>query len=149
MPKLKSKQRRAQGMVEVIQPLFPRYLFVAPTNQGQSISPVRFTTGVSKLVRFHSDFEPVPQGMIEALQAREDPSFALCISQAGKPFREDGGLPNLVHGYSVSNWIHSVKLRCLTCPLTPTKGAAGTAVPALRSKGLFLVLVRCTDCYHG
>ena len=73
LPKLKTKKRRAQGMVEIIQPLFPRYLFVAPSNEDQSISPVRYTAGVSKLVRFNADFEPVPQGMIEALQAREDP----------------------------------------------------------------------------
>ncbi len=73
LPKLKTRRRRSQGMVEIIQPLFPRYLFVAPTNLEQSISPVRYTAGVSNLVRCSDDYVPVPQGMIEALQAREDP----------------------------------------------------------------------------
>ena len=73
LPMLRSRRRRAKGMVDVEEPLFPRYLFVAPSNPEQSISPVKYTAGVSNIVRFSGDFEPVPQGMIEALQAREDP----------------------------------------------------------------------------
>jgi transcriptional antiterminator RfaH len=73
LPKLKTRRRRSQGMVDVIQPLFPRYLFVALSDKEQSISPVQYTAGVSKMVRFSVDYVPVPQGIIEALQAREDP----------------------------------------------------------------------------
>ena len=73
LPKLKTRRRRSQGMVEIVQPLFPRYLFVSLTAKEQSIAPVRYTAGVSNLVRFSVDYVPVPQGMIEALQAREDP----------------------------------------------------------------------------
>jgi transcriptional antiterminator RfaH len=73
LPKLKTRRRRSKGMVEVIQPLFPRYLFVAARDKERSISPVGYTVGVSQLVRFSVDYVPVPQEMIEALQAREDP----------------------------------------------------------------------------
>ena len=73
LPKFKARRRRSQGMVDVVQPLFPRYLFVSVRDKEQSISPVQHTAGVSKLVRFNADYEPVPQGMIEALQARADP----------------------------------------------------------------------------
>ena len=73
LPKLKARRRRSQGMVDVIQPLFARYLFVALIAPGQSISPVQNTAGVSNLVRFSVGYAPVPQGLIEALQAREDP----------------------------------------------------------------------------
>ena len=73
LPKLKTRRRRSQGMVDIIQSLFPRYLFVSLTDKEQSIAPVRYTAGVSNLVRFSVDYVPVPQGMIEALQAREDP----------------------------------------------------------------------------
>ena len=70
LPMLRTRRRRAKGMVEIDEPLFPRYLFVAPTDQEQSISPVRYTAGVSKLVRFSAEFEPVPQSMIEATARR-------------------------------------------------------------------------------
>ncbi len=73
LPKLKLRRRRSQGMVEIVEPLFPRYLFVSVRDKEQSISPIRNTAGVSKLVRFSVDYVPVPQGMIEALRAREDP----------------------------------------------------------------------------
>ena len=51
LPRLKLRRRRSQGMVEVVQPLFPRYLFVAPASEQQSISPIGNTAGVSKIVR--------------------------------------------------------------------------------------------------
>ncbi len=73
LPKLAARRRRSQGMVNVVQPLFPRYLFVALTDNEQSISPVQSTAGVSNLVRFGIDYTVVRQYMIEALQAREDP----------------------------------------------------------------------------
>lgn len=73
LPKIKTRRRRSHGMVEIILPLFPRYLFVSLTDKQQSISPVRYTAGVSSLVRFSVEYVPLPHGMIEALQAREDP----------------------------------------------------------------------------
>ena len=73
LPKLKTRRRRSQGMVEIIEPLFPRYLFVASTHEEQSLSPVRSTAGVSNLVRFSVDYVPVPQGIVDALRAREAP----------------------------------------------------------------------------
>jgi transcriptional antiterminator RfaH len=73
LPKLKGRRRRAQGMVDVVQPLFPRYLFVAPGDEEQSITPVKYTAGVSKLVRFAIDYVPVPAGVVDALRACEDP----------------------------------------------------------------------------
>ena len=39
----------------------------------QSITPTRYTAGVSKLVRFGTDYAPVSRGLVEALKAREDP----------------------------------------------------------------------------
>lgn len=35
-----------------LEPMFPRYLFVRPAHEEQSITPVRSTLGVSTLVRF-------------------------------------------------------------------------------------------------
>lgn len=73
LPKLRIKRRRLGGMVEVEEPLFPRYLFVTPENREQSVSPARYTVGVQKVVRFGTDFLPVPQGVIDSLVSHEDP----------------------------------------------------------------------------
>ena len=72
LPKLKIRRRRAQGMVDVVQPLFPRYLFVSP-GDGQALAPIAYTVGVSKLVRFGSEYRPVSAGIVEALKSRADP----------------------------------------------------------------------------
>jgi transcriptional antiterminator RfaH len=72
LPKLKIRRRRAQGMVDVMQPLFPRYLFVSP-GDGQALAPIAYTVGVSKLVRFGSEYRPVSAGIVEALKSRADP----------------------------------------------------------------------------
>ena len=37
-------------------PMFPRYLFVRPSGQDQSISSIRSTIGIQQLVRFGTEF---------------------------------------------------------------------------------------------
>lgn len=72
LPKLEIRRRRARGMVDVVQPLFPRYLFVSPGG-GQPLAPIGHTAGVSKLVRFGSDYRPMSRGIVESLKSRADP----------------------------------------------------------------------------
>jgi transcriptional antiterminator RfaH len=48
LPMVRRVVRRKVGL----EPLFPRYLFLQPENDQQSLSPVRSTTGVSNLIRF-------------------------------------------------------------------------------------------------
>ena len=72
LPKLEIRRWKAQGMVDVVQPLFPRYLFVSPSDQ-QPLAPIGYTAGVSELVRFGTDYRPVSRGIVEALKSREDP----------------------------------------------------------------------------
>jgi transcriptional antiterminator RfaH len=96
LPKLKLRRRRSRGMVDVVQPLFPRYLFVAPGNEEQSIAPVRCTAGVTKLVRFGTEYLPVLGDVVDALQAREDPGtgchrLAAPNMRRGEPVRIQTG----------------------------------------------------------
>jgi transcriptional antiterminator RfaH len=45
--------KRIRGLVQVLlEPLFPRYVFVQPASAEQSLAPVRSTMGVSNIVRF-------------------------------------------------------------------------------------------------
>jgi transcriptional antiterminator RfaH len=73
LPKVRVKRRRSIGRVELEEPIFPRYLFVAQIDDDQSISPVLYTAGVQKLVRFGTDYLPVSDSVIAALKNREDP----------------------------------------------------------------------------
>lgn len=56
LPMYKKFRRTEQGPVSVFEPMFPRYIFFRPSHDGQSISTVRSTRGVTSLVRF--GFEP-------------------------------------------------------------------------------------------
>ncbi len=73
LPKVRLKRRRPGGMIEVEQPLFPRYLFVAVTSSEQSISPAQYTAGVQKLIRFGVEFLLVPEAVVKTLILHEDP----------------------------------------------------------------------------
>jgi len=72
LPRLKQRRRVRGRLAEVVQPLFPRYLFVAPGRPEQSVAPVDSTPGVQKLVRFGALYLPVGEDVIAALRARED-----------------------------------------------------------------------------
>jgi transcriptional antiterminator RfaH len=47
--------RRIVRRKESMEPLFPRYIFIRPSHDEQSLSPVRSTTGVSSIIRFGMD----------------------------------------------------------------------------------------------
>ena len=73
LPKLRVKRRRPGGKVDVEEPLFPRYLFAAPTQDDQSISPMQFTRGVQKIVRFGHIYLSASDDIVEAIKKKEDP----------------------------------------------------------------------------
>ena len=70
------EQLRRQGygveLPELIRPrkrweaLFPRYMFLQTSDAEQSIAPVRYTLGVSQLVRFGNKPATVPHEIVQA-----------------------------------------------------------------------------------
>lgn len=72
LPRLLTQRRRAGKWVNLIQPLFPRYLFLKPRDGEQSLSPVRSTLGVASLVGFGTQPALVPNDVIAGLRAQED-----------------------------------------------------------------------------
>ncbi len=72
LPRLKQARRRRGRWVGVVEPLFPRYLFVRLEMQRDNIAPIRSTKGVTGLVRFGLEPAPVPEGFVESLQAAAD-----------------------------------------------------------------------------
>lgn len=73
LPKIPSEKLRQGLLTVLIEPLFPRYLFIS-LGQGTSAkswAPIRSTKGVSRLVSFGSEPAKVSDELIELLQAQE------------------------------------------------------------------------------
>jgi transcriptional antiterminator RfaH len=68
LPELSRWVRHARGWQRSASALFPRYLFVRPAGPGQSISPVRSTAGVSRLVSFGQQLAQLPDQHLHALR---------------------------------------------------------------------------------
>lgn len=90
-------RRHARRTEAVLRPLFPRYLFVALDLERQRWRSVGGTRGVIHLVCQGERPAPVPAGVVEALQARADPSGAipldaLAVLEPGRPLRITAGV---------------------------------------------------------
>ena len=72
LPRVRETRRRAGQRIEVIAPLFPRYLFIHLDEQFDNWGPIRSTLGVVSLVRFGQVPARVPEELLEMLRRRED-----------------------------------------------------------------------------
>ena len=75
-------QKRTKTRQPAVEPLFPRYLFLRAVPSQQNLAPVRSTRGVVGLVRTGTRLVTVPEGIITALQARQDPETGLIALEA-------------------------------------------------------------------
>lgn len=73
LPRIRLSKRRRGKWTEIIEPLFPRYLFIHVNLGNTDISPVRSTFGVAQMVRFGDRLQPVPNEVIHYLISKEDP----------------------------------------------------------------------------
>ena len=72
-PDVVVKKRMKDKWVEVVEPLFPRYLFLRSDPTLRDMSPIRSTLGVSTLVRFGETPAIVPDEVISFLRNSENP----------------------------------------------------------------------------
>jgi len=77
LPLIQQPRRRRGCWVEVIEPLFPRYLFVSLQLGCDNIGPIRYTTGVRNLVRFTEEPAIVPDQVVESLKCAADRNTGL------------------------------------------------------------------------
>jgi transcriptional antiterminator RfaH len=77
LPLIQQPRRRRGQWIEVIEPLFPRYLFVRLRVGYDDIRPIHYTTGVHNLVCFTEEPAIVPDQIIESLRRTADPSTGL------------------------------------------------------------------------
>jgi len=72
-PKVLLRKRKRDKWTKVVEPLFPRYLFIQVDPDQHSLAPVRSTLGVAGLVRFGQLLQSVPDSVIEYLKQAENP----------------------------------------------------------------------------
>ena len=70
-------QRRNKKHQRIVEPLFPRYLFLKAIASHQNLAPVRSTTGVLSMVRFGIELAVVPESVINAIKACANPDTGL------------------------------------------------------------------------
>ena len=66
-PRLRMERPTKRGVVRVVEPLFPCYVFVR-CNIGDSLDSVRYVNGVSSLVHFGLRIPIVPDHVVEELR---------------------------------------------------------------------------------
>ena len=81
LPRLATQCRRAGKWTDSVEPLFPRYLFVSPSDERQSLAPVRSTLGVSELVKFGGQPATVAETVLNSLRGQHDPVTGACLSR--------------------------------------------------------------------
>lgn len=67
LPQIRAKKRVAGKLSAVVQPMFPRYLFVALCAGEDDFSKIRSTRGCVDLVKFGGKATPVPDDFMVAL----------------------------------------------------------------------------------
>ena len=72
LPRIRIRHRRRGQWLDVVEALFPRYVFIRIDPAQRSTAPVRSTRGAVGLVRFGGQPAVVPDAVIEALLQRED-----------------------------------------------------------------------------
>ncbi len=83
LPLMRQGRRRTGRRVSLIEPLFPRYLFIALDVERDNWAPIRSTFGVTSLVRFGLEPAVVPAGLVDALRRRDDPEGVQSFRFAG------------------------------------------------------------------
>jgi len=85
-PRYLKRRRHARKIETVAAPLFPRYLFVSVDMSVQRWRSIYSTVGVARLVSNGDEPAPVPDGVVEALQGREDTNGFITLEHR-PPFR--------------------------------------------------------------
>ena len=75
-------QRRSKKQQQIIEPLFPRYLFLKAIAEFQNLAPVRSTQGVISMVRFGTELAVIPEQIINDIKRRISPDTGLIKIQA-------------------------------------------------------------------
>jgi transcriptional antiterminator RfaH len=96
LPRYLKRRRHARRIDWVATPLFPRYLFIAMDLATARWRAIRSTIGIAGLVCHGDRPTPVPLGIVEALQAREDDKGVVTLPTA--PLFDKGDRVHITDG---------------------------------------------------
>ncbi len=72
LPMAKSRRRRNNRYIKIVEAFFPRYLFIYLSTKTDNWAPIRSTLGVSRLIQFGGIPAIAPAELIELLKNNED-----------------------------------------------------------------------------
>lgn len=96
LPRIRIKRHRSGRWLDVVEILFPRYLFIQVDTDTNSIAPVRSTRGVVGLVRTGHQPAVVADCVMDALRLRESADSGL--HQDSRPLFYSGEPVRLAQG---------------------------------------------------
>lgn len=129
LPMTLTRRRRKTRYEIVNAPLFPRYLFIQLCPESDDWGPIRFTTGVSTIVRFGKVIAQVPNGLIESLKTfgeRGDAGKESTQFKLGDNVRIISGIAKDYHGVIICK---SSKERVVLLMKTVTGYTAKMQIP--------------------
>lgn len=68
LPRVRSRRRVRGQWQDIVEPMFPRYLFLQATPGQDDLRPIRSTRGVIGLVRFGGEPKPAPEVVMAELR---------------------------------------------------------------------------------
>jgi transcriptional antiterminator RfaH len=86
-PRLRMERATRRGMVRVIEPLFPCYVFIR-CNLAQYADDIRYLDGISSLVHFGSQIPNIPDEVIEELRACFEANEPMSVENRLRPGSE-------------------------------------------------------------
>jgi len=86
-PRLRFERATRRGVVRVIEPLFPCYVFVR-CSLDQSLDEIRYINGISSLVHFGQRIPVVPDEVVEELRQCFDSEEPMAVEDHLKPGTE-------------------------------------------------------------
>ena len=99
LPLIRNRRRRKSRFVAIIEPMFPRYLFVHLSDETDNWGPIRSTIGVANLVRFGMQAARVPDNLIELMHQRDEEGVQTLVTPEIKPGDQVRIVEGVMAGY--------------------------------------------------
>ena len=94
-PQIRMWRTRHGNRQLVVEPLFPRYLFIHLDSHSDNWAPIRSTLGVTSLVRFGAEPAHVPDALVDYLKSRHN---AEGLHEWAQPTLTIGGRTRVISG---------------------------------------------------
>ncbi|MBK1727459.1 transcription/translation regulatory transformer protein RfaH [Halorhodospira neutriphila] len=99
LPYIRVRRRRRGRYETLVEPMFPRYLFIRLAAGEEDWSPIRSTLGVSRLVRFGTWPARVPDELVAAIRERTEGGCCDLCPEPLQPGERVRVLDGPFHGY--------------------------------------------------